>query len=67
MLFGNKVAGGSLPQLVIAWKRNGAYADDIQPLALDCMSCLKVENHRRKQTSVITDQIECDGRKKNYG
>jgi hypothetical protein len=35
VLFGNKVAGESLPQLVIASKRNGAYAGDIQPLALD--------------------------------
>jgi hypothetical protein len=32
--FGKKFAGKVPPQLVIASKRNGAYADDIQ-LALD--------------------------------
>ena len=31
------------------------------------VSCLKVESYRRKQKPVITDQIEGDGRKKNYG
>jgi hypothetical protein len=30
MAFGRKIAGIRPPQLVIAWKRNGAYADDIQ-------------------------------------
>jgi hypothetical protein len=48
---GRKIAGILPPQLVIASKRNGAYAGDIQHPRWIVMSCLKVESYRRKQKS----------------
>jgi hypothetical protein len=65
--FGNKIAGKLPPKLVIASKRNGAYADDIQLSRWVVMSCLKVESYCRKQNPAIPHQIGRDGRKKNYG
>ena len=40
---GSKFAGDAVPGIVIALKRNGAYAGDIQVQQLGGPSCLKVE------------------------
>jgi len=51
MAFGKRIAGKLPPKLVIASKRNGAYAGDIQLSRWMVTSCLKVESYRRTKKS----------------
>ena len=58
---GRRIAGTLPPQLVIASKRNGAYAGDIQLSRWIGQRCLKVEQYRRPKSG-LKESFASDGR-----